>query len=151
MIWFKIKDLEQKISTDNLTDEDGVKYFVGWLAYGYIMQTLRAMGHSDTVNTYPFLLAIILPFFMIPYFFKQNKLFDNKDFFKRFIAISFVVSIRIIVIVFSSIFISLFIWDLKEPSPGFKTFHLTLSFVTIFLYYIMVFNSFRRLKNTLNK
>jgi hypothetical protein len=103
MIWFNLQTLENKIVNDQLTDKDGLKYFFAILiitAIPFSVLNIKIIYHIDTLISF-LILSIIVWGVIASY--SVNKKIDNKDFFNRFFAISWLVGIRIILFIVISI------------------------------------------------
>jgi hypothetical protein len=96
MIWFDLKELESKISKNELTEKDGFNYL---LAYGIL--SCIAVGSSKTYDANEWFelietaLCIIIAIWGIKATYKANNEYDGNDFLKRFLAISWVIGFRV--------------------------------------------------------
>ena len=143
MIWFKIKDLEQKISTHQLSEKDGFNYLFASTIYGFIYMLYAAMSMYSYLTLIDTVIAIIIFF---PIIYKINGGIDNKDFIKRFIAISWVVRMKLLIYTIIFMFLYLNFIDLTNPSEA-QQIALSLFSVAInILFYVMIINSFKSLK-----
>jgi hypothetical protein len=156
MIWFNLNALESKIADDNLTDKDGLIYFLtifGFTAIIFCTLKFKAPFHIDTLIS--ILILLIISWGIISSY-SVNKKIDNKDFFNRFFALSLLVGIRIILfIMISLIFIDL----IRGLIPHYYLCKYNILFLILFLIYIMmiwivnylmILNSFNRIRKIKN-
>ena len=98
MNWFNLQDLESRLSVDKVSDQEGFYYLLANL----ILFGLASYGASETYNHGGFLFAEIIIMLTVTIFglnltFKANKTGDGSNYFKRFLALYFVIGIRLIV------------------------------------------------------
>jgi hypothetical protein len=155
MIWFDIKKLEQKISNNELTEKEGFNYL---LAYSII--TVFALSFaSNKTNGWmmfsEFAISVLITIWGLRTTYEVNNEIDGKDFFKRFFAINWVIGMRILVILIPLAFLfGLFFGffavanniNLHEPNPQLSIVSLTFKAMFTLICYLLIINSFRRLK-----
>ena len=103
MIWFNQHDLENKIVNEQLTDKDGLNYFFAifvFTAIPFSLSNTTALYHIDTLIS-DLILSIVTWGVISSY--RANKRIDNKDFFNRFFSLSWIIGIRMILLVIISI------------------------------------------------
>ena len=155
MIWFNIKELENKISNNELSDKDGFNYVLAF----FILSTIGYSISSDNTNGWfklaTCVISVLINIWGLRTIYNVNNEMDGKDFFKRFFAINWVIGFRlfIITIIVSIIFgIIVGILSVKsntnylEPNPIKDLF--IMIFISMFsvICYLLIINSFRRLK-----
>jgi len=151
MIWFNIKELERKISSNELSDRDAYDYV---LAH-FIVSALTIYACSGTgikwVDGLNVILLVLIVIVGMNKTYKTNDEIDGKDFLKRFFAISWVVGIRLtlVAILFAVIIgIAEIIVGGKEL-PVSNSFNnvvrLVLMVVVEIAYYLLIIKSLRRL------
>lgn len=146
MIWFDIKILEDKISSNKLSERDGYNYLLASSIYGIIYMLYVSIAGF---NYFSFLSAgagILMAVIFFPILFRINSSIDDKDFIKRFIAIGWVVRMKIMIynVIFMLLFLNIF--DLTAPS--------LIKDMTLFLFsigisalsYVLIINSFKRVR-----
>lgn len=156
MIWLDLKGLERKISNNELTEKDGYNYLMATM----VLTTIVVVGLSrqDSYSWFNFLNAIIavgITVWGINACYRVNNDLDGKDFLKRFLAISWVIGMRIALWVIGlSILVGIIVGiaivtsgahdGVARPIQDITTMILTalLSLVS----YLFVINSFKSLK-----
>ena len=146
MIWFRINDLEKKISMNQFSDKEGFDYLFATTIFGFIHMFYISMSGYSNLSWINFILAILITIIGLPMTFKTNSIIDNKDFFKRFIAITWVVRMKLLIytLIFMVIFINLF--DLKTQSLEKDITLCSFSIAINIFFYVLVIKSFKRLK-----
>lgn len=148
MIWFKIKDLEKKISTNQFSDKEGFDYLFATTIYGFIYMFYTSMSGYSYLSWVNLILAILITIIGLPMSYKINCKIDSKDFIKRFIAITWVVRMKLLIytLIFMFLFINLF--DLKTQSLGKDITLCGFSIAINIFFYVLTIKSFKRLKPT---
>jgi hypothetical protein len=154
MIWFDIKQLESKISNNELSDKEGFYYFLAYSILNIIMLSL----FTDDSNSWKFsglVIALVITIWGLWTTYDVNNEIDGKDYLKRYLAISWVIGMRLIVV---SIFIGILLGillvfysvknniDLRDPNPLFDLAGLIFQTLFTLICYLLIINSFRRLK-----
>jgi len=89
MIWFNLKELENKISNNELSDQDGFNYLLAFFilsTIGYCM----ASGNSNCWITFlGCVLSVLINIWGLRMIYAANQEIDGKDFFKRFLKLDF--------------------------------------------------------------
>src|SRR5659263_14252 len=101
MIWFNIKNLESKISNNELSDKDGFNYLLANAIVTVISISISTVHEHDRwIKLVGMIIAVMITIWGIKAAYNANNDNDGKDFLKRFLAISWVVSMRILVAFF---------------------------------------------------
>lgn len=161
MIWFDIKALEKKISDNELSEKDSFNYVLAYAIVFTVAVILASVSGGGIVwmQIISCLISVLIVIWGITQLFKVNKALDGKDFCKRFIAISWVVGVRVILIAIGiGIILGLVILikyssilsDGSGINPlsdnmGYEIVSLVISTLISILYYWMAIKSFRRL------
>ena len=156
MIWFNQHDLENKIVNEQLTDKDGLNYFFAifvFTAIPFSLSNITALYHIDTLISV-LILSIVVWGVISSY--RANKRIDNKDFFNRFFSLSWIIGIRIILLVIISIIVINSVKGLI-PSRYYCNYKL-LNFILIIVYiamiwiinYVLIIKAFDRIRKKKN-
>jgi hypothetical protein len=150
MIWFDIKKIEKNLVDGNVSDKESMNYLL-------VILIFSAVGHFISANNFEnkwLMLIEVIVFISILVIllrtaFNINTNGDGKDFLKRYIALSLVVKIRLIVFTFFAVPFVIFLVMIGKLSGIGKIISndiLTVSFSIIIniIYYFMLRNSFRR-------
>ena len=155
MIWFDLKEMERKISTDDISEKESISYYLGIFITSSIYAMIAALvnkspigltGASVALHYFFDTLIIVLG---VIYVYRLNSRIDNKDFFMRFFSLSFVIFIRLIVyticigIVFM-ISISFFI-KLQDLNKDLMSY---IGHLWKIVYYFLIALSFRKILST---
>ena len=103
MIWFDLKEMERKISTNDISEKESIKYYLALFIIISIYAIIAALMQKTPVDVsgssvaLHYLIDTIILVMAVLYIYKQNVQIDNKDFFLRFFSLSFVIFIRLIV------------------------------------------------------
>ena len=154
MIWFKIKELEKLLTDGKLSDK---------LAFNYLLTSLIFLTAANYLSDddplwalwVHLIISIGATIWGVRKTFEINQEGDNRDYFKRFISLSFVAGIRIVVFaLFVSFLIVLSNQILKFTGILFDLSSLQkelleLAGFLIFtaLYYYMLLTSFKRINS----
>lgn len=150
MIWFDIKELERGLINGEVSDKEGYNYLLGSMI---AMTVFSYLGSGDYANKWLSVIEAVISLFitviMLKVTFDINNNGDNKDYFKRFISLSFVSGIRLIAFALvAAIPIGIIMYFVKgalgDDQNTKDIFNVFL--VTIFgiAYYFILTNSFRR-------
>jgi hypothetical protein len=155
MIWFDIKQLENKISNNELSDKEGFYYFLAYSIFQLIILSLFT-DDSNSWKLSGLVIAIVITIWGLWATYDVNNEIDGKDYLKRYLAISWVIGMRLIVV---SILIGILLGilfgmysvknnvDLRDPNPLFDLAGLIFQALFTLICYLLIINSFRRLKN----
>jgi hypothetical protein len=155
MIWLDIKELETKISTNELSEKDSFNYVLAFLIVSCLSVGTSSSTENYWINLLNVILLILITLWGVKGAYKANLEVDGRDFIKRFFAISWVVGIRLSLITIGltflfGIFIALILIisnseDLGD-SPAKDLFFTVFLSVFEVIYYLLVMKSIRRLK-----
>lgn len=150
MNWFNLKDLENRLIENQVSDQEGFYYLLA----NFILFGLTSYGGTQTYNHSAFLYAEIILILIITIVglnltFKVNKSGDGDSYFKRFLALYFVIGIRLIVFIFLlAIPVGILAYIIfGENSPGeMLRDGLFLGFLTAVMtvYYYFIIRSFKK-------
>lgn len=155
MIWFDIKELEKGLVNGEVSDKEVYNYLLASLI---VMTVTSYLGSGDYSNKWltfiEAIVSIFITFIMVKATFDINNNGDNRDYFKRFISLSFVSGIRLIAFALIAAipigiimyFVKNSLGDNQNTKDIFNVF-----LVTIFgiAYYYILTNSFRRVNTKL--
>jgi len=157
MIWFNIKKLEEDISNDNLSEKDGFNYVLAYVLASFILSTILAVVRFNEMSGGLRLLGTalygIITIWGLKAIYKINLEIDGKDIVKRFIAINWVIGMRVLVVLLILAVIGGIAMGIlstnrsnleSNPMAGYILVIFT-SLVTIILY-LLIMKSFRKLK-----
>ncbi|MHB9141761.1 MAG: hypothetical protein ACYC25_07810 [Paludibacter sp.] len=159
MIWLDLKQMERKLSTNDISEKETLNYYLAFFiivsVYVILATFLRTLINVKDVSTSTSLIQVILNTVIkvigILYVYHINSKRNNKDFFLRFFSVSFVIFIRLIIYTLSIgfivlILIYLFI-DIKALSSNYSIYIFQLFQI---VFYILIGLSFKRI-NALNQ
>jgi len=146
MIWFQSRKLELQISKIQLTEKDGYIYLLATAIYGYIIALYSSMTHYSYVHLIIVLAHIGITLVGLPMVFKINRNLDNKDFLKRYLAITWVIRMKLLLWFIVSTLIYYNIAGMKISKSTQISFVITNSVLISLLYYASSIRSFKRLK-----
>lgn len=166
MIWFSIKKLEQKISSNRLSDREGLYYLLANIIFGYMLAILNrsidsvvitatSLGsHLKAVNLSRWVVSVIsisIYILAILICYKINSAIDDRDFLKRFFSIHWVVTIRLLVFYYLVLMLILLVFfDLAKLNSVQKvTIYCAQSIIFYFFYLRLMLKSFKRLKSNI--
>jgi hypothetical protein len=155
MIWFNIKELENKISNDDLSDKDGFNYLLAFFILSTIGYSIASNNTTGWITFSGCIISILINIWGLKTIYEANKLIDGKDFFKRFFAIYWVIGFRLFLLtlpvyIIAGIFIA--ISSIKSGLNRLETNPIRdfviLIFVSLFsvICYLLIVNSVQRLK-----
>ena len=153
MIWFNIKELETRLKNGVLSDKEAFNYLLITLIFSSVVTYI---GGSDNTNNWfiaiEILVSIVVTVIGTKKTFDINSAGDNKDYFKRFLSLSFVTGIRFLVLlIVLAIPVGTIVYfvdknlDINENTKD--LFNVALMAVCEIIYYFMLINSFKRLNH----
>lgn len=150
MIWFNLKEIENRIISDELTDKEGFSYFLASAILGVIGTYFGSQ--ESTLTFVSVIVGILLTIWGSFLIFKTNEAGDGKDFFKRYFALSWVIGVRLFVFAFIATILYMIIYlVLFTPEESIiknnDILKLIISSLIMLLYYFLLNNSFRRVSN----
>lgn len=151
MIWFNLKELENRIISDELTDKDGFSYFLASAILGVIGTYLGSQ--ENLITLVGVIVGILLTIWGSYLIFNTNQSGDGKDFFKRYFALSWVIGVRLFVFALIGTFVFMIVY-MVLISPEESTYSdsndlltMVISSLFVLVYYFLLNNSFRRVSN----
>ena len=150
MIWFDIKELEQGLKNRDLSDKAIFNYLLANLIMFSIVPYISSNDYTTKwLIAIEIVVAIAITVIGTKRTFDINSAGDNKDYFKRFLSLSFVTGIRLVVFVFiAAIPVGIIVYlvdkSIGENENAKDLFNLTLMAVVGIFYYYMLTNSFKR-------
>jgi hypothetical protein len=150
MIWFDIKELELGLKNGDLSDKDIFNYLLANLIMYSIVPYLSSNDYTTKwLIAIEIVIAIVITVVGTKKTFDINAAGDSKDYFKRFLSLSFVTGIRILVFVcIAAIPVGVIVYLVDQSISANENikdfFNLALTAVAGILYYFMLTSSFRR-------
>jgi hypothetical protein len=147
MIWFDIDKLERDLRNGNVSDRQVFYYLLATMVLFSITAYAPATDYKREWLLYvEMLAAVAITVIGILKTFEINSAGDKADYFRRFLALSFVNTIRLIL--FSAIpliGVAFFLTETMESNHNLAD-AIDLSFVVVFgtLFYVLLANSFKR-------
>lgn len=150
MIWFDIKKLEKDLVNGEVSDKEGYNYL---LVSMIAMTIVSYIGNEEYGNKWLLFIEAAIEIFLtvalLKLTFDLNSNGDKKDYFKRFISLSFVSGVRLIVfalIVSIPIGIIMFFVNknFKDDQDTQDIYNLFLTTFFGIAYYFIFTSSFRR-------
>ena len=154
MIWFDLKELERKISSDELSDKEAFHYV---LAQAIVL----ALSFESSSWVDPFwlkfvgrALLVLITIWGLHKAYKANDEVDGRDFLKRYFAIRWVIGVRIVLVVLLFSFIiggivgivTIMSGGSDQIAPSYRSLIATASVLLLeILSYVLIVNSIRRL------
>lgn len=156
MIWFDLKELERRLRNGDLSDKDIFYYLLA----GLLMESIFSYINRDDYTTkwivaIEIIIVIITTVIGMKRTFDLNSAYDNKDYFKRYLSLSFVIGIRLVVFVFIAAIPIGIIAYILDSNFGVNEnvkdlFNLVVMATIGIFYYFMLINSFRRVSQVSN-
>lgn len=153
MIWYDLKNLENKIAKHELSDKEGLNYVIAYFVLTAVTFSLITNDSNNWVKLSECVLSVLVNVWGLKAVYKINSEIDGKDFFKRFFAINWVVGIRLLVFVMSlalivSILVGVFSTknDINLSRSSQDIFELVFTTIYSLSFYFLIIKSFRRLK-----
>ena len=150
MIWFDIKELERGLKNGDLSDKEIFNYLLANLIiFSIVPYTYSNDYTTKWLIAIEIIIAIAVAVIGTKRTFDINCAGDNKDYFKRFLSLSFVIGVRLLVFVFITAIPAVIIVYLVDKNIGANEnvedlFHLLAMAVCGLFYYFMLTNSFKR-------
>jgi hypothetical protein len=149
MIWYDIKELEKQLAEGTLDDKSGYHYLIGII----LLYTIGSYGGIDYENDWLKSIYIaadlVLTIATLRTTYNINTTGDNKEYLKRYIALSFVVSVRLLIylllVMTFGTFVTLALERNGPLNTGLKDIAtLCLDVGAMVVFYFMLTASFRR-------
>jgi hypothetical protein len=154
MILFNIKKLEQELSNRNISDKKALWYLIFtsllFSLKSYVPNEIIETNETNLLTLLEIAISAIITIWACLKTFEINSKGDNQDFFKRFISLSFVVTIRVLVFLFLLLIPIPILIDVFRYFYGINTFiqdHYALFLTPLILtcYYLLLILSFKRI------
>ena len=153
MILFDIKNLEKGLLSGAVNDKDVFNYLLVSTVLTASVAYLKVDTYNNIwLNVIEVAISIILTIVTLIVTFTINKDGDNKDYFRRYISLSFVVGVRLFVYgLLAAIPIGIAIYFLTkaigEESNNSEIFKVLIMAGVFIVYYFMLTNSFKRIND----
>ena len=158
LIWFDIIELERRLKNSEISDKD---VFIYLLIYVIIFVLYSRFGDNNSwlfLNNSLFItiymiMTIAIMIIGVKMTFNINSAGDNKDYFKRFLSLSFVTALRLNVFLLIPAVSILIFFNFLDYGPGFGKNAMGISIIALnviadILYFLMLTNSFKRVCNS---
>jgi hypothetical protein len=146
MIWFQTKEFEKKISNNQFSEKDGYNYLLATSIYGFVFAYYATIGQSSYLTAFICVSHILITLVGFPALYKINKKLDNKDFIQRYLAITWIIRMKILVLMIFSTLILLNIFGSGWLGPSVEKLIIILISISFSLiYYGLAIRSFKRL------
>ncbi len=151
MIWFNIKNLEEKLIEGSVTEKEAFNYLLVTMLIFTISPYLH---HSDNTNQLiswiEIVFGIIFTAILLKTTFQINGSGDNKEYLTRYIALSLVISIRLFVFILIPLIVfgimtgilksnGILIYDNNK-----ELIFLTMGIVVSIIYFFLLTRSFKK-------
>lgn len=150
MIWFNLKELERRLRNGELSD----KYIFNYLLASVLLESVVSYVNNDEYTTkwilgIEIIILLLITGLSMKKTFDINAASDNKDYFIRYLSLSFVIGIRLFVFIFIAVLPTGFIVnlvdkDIRDNEIVKDLFDLVVAASICIFYYFMLINSFRR-------
>lgn len=159
MIWFNIKELEYKISNDDLSDKDGFNYLLAFFILSTIGYSIASNNTNGWITFLGCIISVLINIWGLKTIYEANKLVDGKDFFKRFFAFYWVIGFRLFLLTIPVFIIAGIVFSISSLKTGLPQMEsnpimdvVTLIFVSLFsvICYLLMINSIQRLRPKTN-
>jgi len=156
MIWFKIKELERQLIAGEVSDYLAFKYLLAQVILFTLAASIPGNDHdpmwSQGIHLVIALSTLIWGFTRT---FEINEAGDNRDYFKRFLSLSLVASLRVVVFIFmfSAVLTSalllarMFDFPLRQYTWDSEFFELFGYLLFSLVFYFILIRSFRRINS----
>lgn len=161
MIWFNIRKLERKLANDDFPESLGYSYLIIFLSLVTLLYFLpnNASTGNGILKTFTMIAMLATSFWGIGKIMEVNKNGGSRDFFKRFLSLSFVTGVRLVTgLVIFALIVRGFKHLLQESFPVlqqgvlFGEFSkIALATVASVLFFQMLINSFRRVNEMMEE
>lgn len=155
MIWFNIKELEYRISNDELSDRDGFNYLLAFFILSAIGYGMVSGNENGWIKFFSCVAAILINVWGLRAIYEANKSVDGKDFFKRFFAFYWVIGFRlflftipiwIIIGIIMGITSAISGSNQMEMNPIKDLFIMIVASLYSLICYLMIINSIQRIQ-----
>lgn len=155
MIWFNIKELEKLITEGKMSDKLAFNYLLTSLVFSVISGYLSNYDTPLWSQWVHLIISLIALIWGVRKTFEINQEGNDRDYFKRFISLSFVTGIRVAVLAFIVLFFFNLLTEIFDATGvpfTLSSFHEELLILAGFLliigfYYHLLLGSFKRINS----
>ncbi len=155
MNWYNVRELEKRLLDGQVDDIEELHYLVMNVLIFSIAPYLYVISPEQYYeNAVMFVIeliaVVVITLVGIKMTFEINKLNGGQDYLKRFLALYFVNSIRILVFIFAAtipmgLILYLFNESYADQAPMTDTMHFALGLTVMLIFYWMLIRSFNRI------
>jgi hypothetical protein len=158
MIWFDVKQLEKNLKADIVSEKETFRYLFVLMLISTISSYVNnpEPPSSQLTSWIELILEVILTVLTLKITYDINTKGDNRDYVKRFMALTMVIMIRLIVFAVPVALVGLTLIKILENtklvtvSSLDNLFDLAITFCLGVAYYFMLTQSFKRINSTIN-
>lgn len=147
MIWLNAKKLEEKIINDDLSEKESMQYYLAILIYGSLTFYSAFILDQDITRFFSTIISIIITIIGFKITYRVNESIDNKDFLKRFVALSWISYVKITIISFGFMAIQMLLFNMREPGTLEKFSNTFFSIFVNYLFFHLIYSSFDRIRS----
>lgn len=155
MIWFNIKELEKLIKDGKLSDKLVFNYLLTYLIFSVVAGYPSNFDNPLWMEWVHLIISLIAVIWGVRKTFEINQEGNNQDYFKRFISLSFVTGIRVVVFALLVLFLFNLLTEILDATgvpfslSSFQEEILKLAgfLLVIGFYYYMLLASFKRINS----
>jgi hypothetical protein len=146
MIWLNSRKIETRITNNQLSDKEGFFYLYATLIYFFVFKLINGAIHDSCYFIIAYSSASFFVLIGLPLIYKLNKSVDDKDFIKRFFAITWIIKIKLTLVNLVFALISMGLFPVHDKSETRKYLVNIYYSIMILIYFILTYRSFKRLK-----
>lgn len=155
MIWFNIKELEKLITDGKMSDKLVLNYLLTYLIFSVVAGYPSNFDNPLWTEWVHLIISLITVIWGVRKTFEINQKGNNRDYFKRFISLSFVTGLRVAALALLVLFLFNLlreIFDATEVPLSVSSFQEEILKLAGFLlvigfYYYMLLASFKRINS----
>jgi uncharacterized membrane protein HdeD (DUF308 family) len=150
MIWYDIKELEKQLVDGSLSEKEGFNYLLAnMILFSVIPYLVGDRSDNYWLTLIQFVVDIFITVILVRATFDINNNGDNQDYFKRFLGLSFVTTVRLFIYLLIVLLILEIVMHFVDNAGVLdkntkEIFWLLLEIATGIVYYFMLTNSFKR-------
>jgi len=157
LIWFDIAELERRLKNSEISDKDVfiylLIYVIIFVLYWFGGNNSWLIQNNSLFIIIDMVMTIAIMIIGVTMTFNINSAGDNKDYFKRFLSLSFVTALRLNVFLLIPAVSILIFFNFLDYGPGFSKNAMGISIIALnviadILYFLMLTNSFKRVCNS---
>lgn len=151
MNWFSLRNLEKKISLDQLTESDGYKYFLATTIFIAVQEMYNSrMGFNSIIFLHDIIsLAFTVVTILISY--EINSSMGAKDFLKRFVSVTWMIKLRMLLLYIITLKLYLFYVRINGSTPKALVFQFLITVGLCSYTLIATLQSFKRIREGMVK